>query len=244
MLKGRNDACSKVGLRGCSLLVQFSVSWWLNTVYWVYYWALLHRKDQGNKKSIFFLIFPVHARFFSSITNNFQLTQILCHCCFSCLQIAATSDTPKEYCTCSHIVHFVLPWVSSWRSPFLKVSRWIFPVLCFSTTGSFLQKSAKLFFRRRHQRKDPGMSQSHNDLVYLESPAAVERASRTATLSRMLNRKSKNKSKANGSTSMGEPHAWPHPLASVPPTTTTVTVTVTTSTSNLHWQTSWLTCSP
>ncbi|KAI4813870.1 hypothetical protein KUCAC02_003091 [Chaenocephalus aceratus] len=28
---------------------------------------------------------------------------------------------------------------------------------------------------RRHQRKDPGMSQSHNDLVYLESPAAVER---------------------------------------------------------------------
>lgn len=73
--------------------------------------------------------------------------------------------------------------------------------------GSFLQKSAKLFFRRRHQRKDPGMSQSHNDLVYLESPAAVERASRTATLSRMLNRKSKSKSKANGSASTGEPHA-------------------------------------
>ncbi|XP_044077399.1 C2 domain-containing protein 2 isoform X1 [Siniperca chuatsi] len=78
---------------------------------------------------------------------------------------------------------------------------------CKKSRGSFLQKSAKLFFRRRHQRKDPGMSQSHNDLVYLESPAAVERASRTATLSRMLNRKSKNKSKANGSTSMGEPHA-------------------------------------
>uniref|UniRef100_A0A8C4ETJ9 C2 calcium dependent domain containing 2 n=1 Tax=Dicentrarchus labrax TaxID=13489 RepID=A0A8C4ETJ9_DICLA len=77
---------------------------------------------------------------------------------------------------------------------------------CKKSRGSFLQKSAKLFFRRRHQRKDPGMSQSHNDLVYLESPAAVERASRTATLSRMLNRKSKNKSKANGSTSMGEPH--------------------------------------
>lgn len=55
------------------------------------------------------------------------------------------------------------------------------------------------------------MSQSHNDLVYLESPAAVERASRTATLSRMLNRKSKNKSKANGSTSMGEPHLWHWP---------------------------------
>ncbi|XP_038565038.1 C2 domain-containing protein 2 [Micropterus salmoides] len=78
---------------------------------------------------------------------------------------------------------------------------------CKKRRGSFLQKSAKLFFRRRHQRKDPGMSQSHNDLVYLESPAAVERASRTATLSRMLNRKSKNKGKANGSTSIGEPHA-------------------------------------
>ncbi|XP_076607197.1 C2 domain-containing protein 2 isoform X1 [Chaetodon auriga] len=78
---------------------------------------------------------------------------------------------------------------------------------CKKSRGSFLQKSAKLFFRRRHQRKDPGMSQSHNDLVYLESPAAVERASRTATLSRMLNRKSKNKSKVNGSTSMGQPHA-------------------------------------
>ncbi|XP_040006202.1 C2 domain-containing protein 2 [Xiphias gladius] len=78
---------------------------------------------------------------------------------------------------------------------------------CKKSRGSFLQKSAKLFFRRRHQRKDPGMSQSHNDLVYLESPAAVERASRTATLSRMLNRKSKSKSKANGSTSMGEPQA-------------------------------------
>ncbi|XP_034540378.1 C2 domain-containing protein 2 [Notolabrus celidotus] len=78
---------------------------------------------------------------------------------------------------------------------------------CKKRRGSFLQKSAKLFFRRRHQRKEPGMSQSHNDLVYLESPAAVERASRTATISRMLSRKSKNKSKANGSTSTGEPHA-------------------------------------
>lgn len=80
---------------------------------------------------------------------------------------------------------------------------------CKKSRGSFLQKSAKLFFRRRHQRKEPGMSQSHNDLVYLESPAAVERASRTATLSRMLIRKSKsnkNKSKANGSAPSGDPH--------------------------------------
>uniref|UniRef100_A0A8C6LDV8 C2 calcium dependent domain containing 2 n=1 Tax=Nothobranchius furzeri TaxID=105023 RepID=A0A8C6LDV8_NOTFU len=70
---------------------------------------------------------------------------------------------------------------------------------------SFLQKSAKLFFRRRHQRKEPGMSQSHNDLVYLESPAVGERVSRTATLSRVLGRKSK--SKANGSAPMWEPQA-------------------------------------
>ncbi|CAL1573936.1 unnamed protein product [Knipowitschia caucasica] len=81
---------------------------------------------------------------------------------------------------------------------------------CKKSRGSFLQKGARLFFRRRHQRKEPGMSQSHNDLVYLDSPTSVERASRTATLSRMLSRKSKPKCKANGSTSTGdtgEPHA-------------------------------------
>ncbi|XP_034405698.1 C2 domain-containing protein 2 [Cyclopterus lumpus] len=78
---------------------------------------------------------------------------------------------------------------------------------CKKRRGSFLQKSAKLFFRRRHQRKEPGMSQSHNDLVYLESPGAGEQASRTATLSRMLSRRSKNKGKANGATSTGEPRA-------------------------------------
>uniref|UniRef100_A0A8C6NQ82 C2 calcium dependent domain containing 2 n=1 Tax=Nothobranchius furzeri TaxID=105023 RepID=A0A8C6NQ82_NOTFU len=76
---------------------------------------------------------------------------------------------------------------------------------CKKSRGSFLQKSAKLFFRRRHQRKEPGMSQSHNDLVYLESPAVGERVSRTATLSRVLGRKSK--SKANGSAPMWEPQA-------------------------------------
>eukprot|EP00066_Takifugu_rubripes_P026585 XP_011615851.1 PREDICTED: C2 domain-containing protein 2 isoform X1 [Takifugu rubripes] len=77
---------------------------------------------------------------------------------------------------------------------------------CRKSRGSFLQKSAKFFFRRRHQRKDPGMSQSHNDLVYLESPAAVERAGRTATINRLLHRRSKTKSKANGSVSAEEPH--------------------------------------
>ncbi|KAG9351749.1 hypothetical protein JZ751_023000 [Albula glossodonta] len=73
--------------------------------------------------------------------------------------------------------------------------------------GSFLHKSAKLFFRRRHQRKDPGMSQSHNDLVYLEQPVTVDKESRTATFSRIINRKllPKSKSKANGSA--GDPHA-------------------------------------
>ncbi|XP_053500645.1 C2 domain-containing protein 2 isoform X1 [Ictalurus furcatus] len=62
--------------------------------------------------------------------------------------------------------------------------------------GSFLHKGARLFFRRRQQRKEPGMSQSHNDLQYLEQ--AEER--RTATFKRILNRKPlhKHKSKANG----------------------------------------------
>ncbi|XP_061608716.1 C2 domain-containing protein 2 isoform X1 [Phyllopteryx taeniolatus] len=86
-----------------------------------------------------------------------------------------------------------------------SLSMCVSEVSCKKRRGSFLQKSAKLFFRRRHQRKDPGMSQSHNDLVYLESPATVERASKTATLSRMLSRKSK--SKANGSASVGQPPA-------------------------------------
>ncbi|KAK9968421.1 hypothetical protein ABG768_002748 [Culter alburnus] len=69
--------------------------------------------------------------------------------------------------------------------------------------GSFLHKSAKLFFRRRHQRKEPGMSQSHNDLQYLEHPEAAmmgDREKRTATFRRIINRKllPKSKSKANG----------------------------------------------
>ncbi|KAJ7996746.1 hypothetical protein DPEC_G00240220 [Dallia pectoralis] len=78
-----------------------------------------------------------------------------------------------------------------------------------SRGGSFLHKSAKLFFRRRRQGKDPGMSQSHNDLVYLEQPV-VDREKRSATFSRMLNRKLLPKSKTNGSsttTSLGEQHA-------------------------------------
>ncbi|XP_061104510.1 C2 domain-containing protein 2 [Conger conger] len=74
--------------------------------------------------------------------------------------------------------------------------------------GSFLRQSARLFFRRRHQRKDPGMSQSHNDLVYLEQPVAVDKERRTATFSRIINRKllPKSRSKANGSAGEPPPH--------------------------------------
>ncbi|XP_016338489.1 C2 domain-containing protein 2-like isoform X2 [Sinocyclocheilus anshuiensis] len=84
--------------------------------------------------------------------------------------------------------------------------------LCISETGSkkgkgsFLHKGAKLFFRRRHQRKEPGMSQSHNDLQYLEHPEAAmmgDREKRTATFRRIINRKllPRSKSKTNGTTS-------------------------------------------
>ncbi|KAM9320392.1 C2 domain-containing protein 2 [Gastrophryne carolinensis] len=61
--------------------------------------------------------------------------------------------------------------------------------------GGLFHKGAKLFFRRRHQQKDPSMSQSHNDLVYLEHPGAREPRKRGATLSRLLNKKLLPKSK-------------------------------------------------
>lgn len=50
-----------------------------------------------------------------------------------------------------------------------------------------LRKGAKLFFRRRHHQKDPSLSQSHNDLVFLQQPEG--RQKKGATLSRLLNRK-------------------------------------------------------
>ncbi|XP_059954443.1 C2 domain-containing protein 2 isoform X3 [Mesoplodon densirostris] len=53
--------------------------------------------------------------------------------------------------------------------------------------GGILRKGAKLFFRRRHQQKDPGLSQSHNDLVFLQQPAGPRR--KGATLARILNTK-------------------------------------------------------
>lgn len=70
--------------------------------------------------------------------------------------------------------------------------------------GGILRKGAKLFFRRRHHQKDPGLSQSHNDLVFLQQPEAARR--RGVTLTRILNRKllSKHRSK---STVNGDPCA-------------------------------------
>ncbi|XP_012860821.1 C2 domain-containing protein 2 isoform X1 [Echinops telfairi] len=61
--------------------------------------------------------------------------------------------------------------------------------------GGILRKGARLFFRRRHQHKDPGLSQSHNDLMFLQQPEA---ARRRTTLSRILNKKllSKHRSKS------------------------------------------------
>ncbi|XP_076875607.1 C2 domain-containing protein 2 isoform X2 [Brachyhypopomus gauderio] len=88
--------------------------------------------------------------------------------------------------------------------------------LCMSETsskkgrGSFLHRSAKLFFRRRAQRKEPGMSQSHNDLQYLEPPdvpIVADREKRTATFRRIINRKMlpRKKTRANGSTPESPP---------------------------------------
>ncbi|NWU69588.1 C2CD2 protein, partial [Pterocles burchelli] len=73
--------------------------------------------------------------------------------------------------------------------------------------GGILKKSAKLFFRRRHHQKDPGMSQSHNDLVYLQQPLSEETRKKGGTLSRILNRKllSKNKSKNKLNGASAEP---------------------------------------
>lgn len=81
--------------------------------------------------------------------------------------------------------------------------------LLFASAGGILKKSAKLFFRRRHHQKDPGMSQSHNDLVYLQQPLSEETRKKGGTLSRILNRKllSKNKSKNKLNGASAEPYA-------------------------------------
>ncbi|NXS32312.1 C2CD2 protein, partial [Pomatostomus ruficeps] len=74
--------------------------------------------------------------------------------------------------------------------------------------GGILKKSAKLFFRRQHHQKDPGMSQSHNDLVYLQQPLSDEGRKKGGTLSRILSKKllSRNKSKSKLNGASGEPY--------------------------------------
>ncbi|NXY90883.1 C2CD2 protein, partial [Alcedo cyanopectus] len=74
--------------------------------------------------------------------------------------------------------------------------------------GGILKKSAKLFFRRRQHQKDPGMSQSHNDLVYLQQPLSEETRRKGGTLTRILNRKllSKHKSKNKLNSASADPY--------------------------------------
>lgn len=68
--------------------------------------------------------------------------------------------------------------------------------------GGIFKKSAKLFFLRRHHQKDPGMSQSHNDLIYLQQPTSDSPPKKGGTLTRILNKKiiskSKSRNKMNG----------------------------------------------
>uniref|UniRef100_UPI00398F3BCB C2 domain-containing protein 2 isoform X2 n=1 Tax=Pristiophorus japonicus TaxID=55135 RepID=UPI00398F3BCB len=67
--------------------------------------------------------------------------------------------------------------------------------------GGFIRSGAKFFFRRRHHQKEPGMSQSHNDLVYLEQPTPLEKERKSARKHiKRLFPKSKSKAKFNGST--------------------------------------------
>ncbi|XP_067849436.1 C2 domain-containing protein 2 isoform X2 [Heptranchias perlo] len=67
--------------------------------------------------------------------------------------------------------------------------------------GGFMRSGAKFFFRRRHHQKEPGMSQSHNDLVYLEQPTPLEKERKSARKHiKRLFPKSKSKAKFNGST--------------------------------------------
>ncbi|XP_030059674.1 C2 domain-containing protein 2 [Microcaecilia unicolor] len=76
--------------------------------------------------------------------------------------------------------------------------------------GGFLRKSAKLFFRRRHQQKEPGMSQSHNDLIFLQQqPGTEEQRQKGATLTRFINKKllPRNRSKGGLASALAEQKA-------------------------------------
>ncbi|XP_072369275.1 C2 domain-containing protein 2-like isoform X2 [Scyliorhinus torazame] len=66
--------------------------------------------------------------------------------------------------------------------------------------GGFMRSGAKFFFRRRRHQKEPGMSQSHNDLVYLEQPMLLEKERKSARKQiKRLFPKSKSKAKFNSS---------------------------------------------
>ncbi|MCJ8742129.1 hypothetical protein PDJAM_G00078790 [Pangasius djambal] len=122
------------------------------------------------------------------------------------------TDTLSEHCVSDTTDPLEGPSGADWESQTGEESDKASLSLCVSETrskkgkGSFLHKGARLFFRRRQQRKEPGMSQSHNDLQYLEQ--AEER--RTATFKRIINRKllHKHKSKANGvqTSELHQPH--------------------------------------
>ncbi|XP_053097241.1 C2 domain-containing protein 2 isoform X1 [Pangasianodon hypophthalmus] len=122
------------------------------------------------------------------------------------------TETLSEHCVSDTTDPLEGPSGADWESQTGEESDKASLSLCVSETrskkgkGSFLHKGARLFFRRRQQRKEPGMSQSHNDLQYLEQ--AEER--RTATFKRIINRKllHKHKSKANGvqTSELHQPH--------------------------------------
>lgn len=107
-----------------------------------------------------------------------------------------TAAEPQESELGSWDLEKECPQGAAWSSPglrepdaeelsesFLSVSE---PTVAKKHKGGALRKGAKLFFRRRHPQKDPGMSQSHNDLVFLPQPEGPR--SKGATLA-WINRK-------------------------------------------------------
>lgn len=73
------------------------------------------------------------------------------------------------------------------------------PVVAKKHKGGALRKGAKLFFRRRHPQKDPGMSQSHNDLVFLPQPEGPRSKGATlAWINRKLLARHRHKAAVNG----------------------------------------------
>lgn len=137
-------------------------------------------------------------------------------CCWKVLTLTLKSGFPPAWLPCLPLWAVAIPWGSAWFCHglyrclgtllppwpgFILPQPW--PLLCSPLAGGILRKSAKLFFRRRHQQKDPGMSQSHNDLVFLQQPEG--RQKKAATLSRLLNKKlltrHRGKHTVNGATS-------------------------------------------